>query len=514
MRRRALARRRAGRMLRFTRMEPVWRLQCLRTVPMSRLASLILLLSAAHAAAEPVGSVSEPPRRPEPTDLAPAPLPPPVEPAAKPDQVSGIAVEDVPTTSRAKWIPRALLFVPKTVFWAAVQPVRGAAYVYERYDLKNRFLDATFTDDRRFGIYPVGGYESSYGFTVGARVLYKDIFGAGERLRLRGDYGGEFRYAVGASATTGKRFGPVRFDLETMYERRPREHFYGLGNGPEMAMPPEMPIDARISDIAVPTRFQQDVLKNTASMKVSFTDDLYTRVSGAWMKREFAGTDDKDITLSYDTSTLVGFESGVNNVYVENELVYDGRRPTTPYATQTLDATGWLLRGHAGIARGLDNDPTRYFAYGGEIQRYFDLSDGTRILALRVMVDAIGGTDGRTDGRISFVDLPRLGGPEYLRGYPTGRFRDRAVALGTAEYSWGISNNASAYLFYDIGQPLASLTEKPEGELRMGFGTGLQLHTKNTFLARGQLAFSREGDMMFNLVFSPAFGRRERAGRY
>jgi len=31
---------------------------------------------------------------------------------------------------------------------------------------------------------------------------------------------------------------------------------------------------------------------------------------------------------------------------------------------------------------------------------------------------------------------------------------------------------------------------------------------------RSQIAFSREGDFMLNLVFSPAFGRRERAGRF
>lgn len=483
---------------------------------MTRALSLLFVLLAARAAAaeaDAVGSAAEPPRRPETADVAPAALPPPIEPVAKPDQVSGIAVEDEPTTSRAVWIPRALLFVPRMVFWGVVQPVRGGAYIYEKYDLKNTFLDATFTDDRRFGVYPVAGYNSSFGATIGARVLAKDIFGDGERLKLRGDYGGEFRYAVGATATTGKRFGPVKLELETMLERRPREHFFGIGNGAELATPPDTPIDARTSDLAVSSRFQQDVFKNAGAVKISLGRDVTTRVSGAWMQRDFDNAQEDDVAMSYDTSTLVGWDKGVNNVYIENELVYDGRRPASPYDTQTLDATGWLLRGHIGMAFGVKDDPTRYYAYGGEIQRYFDLSSG-RILTLRVMLDAIGGSDGRTDGRISFVDLPRLGGPEYLRGYSTGQFRDRAVALGTVEYTWALMPNASSYLFYDVGQPLASLTERPDGELRMGFGIGAQFHTKNTFLGRTQLAFSRDGDVVFNLIFSPAFGRRERAGRY
>ena len=483
---------------------------------MNRLLALTLVLSTAQAAAEPVGAVTEPIRRPEPTEAAPAPLPAPVEPAAKPDQVSGIAVDDEPRTSRAMWIPRALLFVPRMVFWGAVQPIRGATYVYEKYDLRGRFVDATFTDDRRFGVYPVAGYESSFGATVGARVLYKDIFGASERIKLYGDYGGEFLYAVGATAHTGNRLGPVRLELESNIERRPRDIFYGIGNGHEIATTPNRPIDARMEDTAISSRFQQDVIRNVGAVRIKLSDEIKTRVSGAWMQREFSDSPDpmRDITPRYDTSTLVGFENGVHTFYVENELSYDSRRPTTRFATQTLDATGWLVRGHIGLARGLENDPTRYYAYGGEIQRYIDLRDGNQILALRAMVDAVGGTDGRSDGRISFVDLPRLGGPEYLRGYPSHRFRDRAVALGTVEYQWGISNNASSFLFYDIGQPLSSLTEMPDGPIRMGFGVGMQFHTKNTFLARGQLAFSREGDVRFNLVFSPAFGRRERAGRF
>ena len=522
--RRASARTRArprGRERRSAGMAAVCGLQWLRSVPMNRLLALTLVLCAARTAtAEPVVVVTDPPRRSEPTGVEPVPLPPPVEPAAKPDQVSGIAVDDEPRTSRAAWIPRALLFVPRLVFWGAVQPVRGAAYVYEKYDLRNRFFEATFTDDRRFGAYPVAGYNSNFGVTVGARVLYKDIFGDAERLELAADYGGEFLYAVGATLTTGNRLGPVRLELESSIERRPRDHFYGIGNGHEIATPPERPIDARVDDTAISSRFRQDLLRNVGSIRIKLSDAWKNRISGAWMKRELSRspdtsmTDDKNIEARYDTSSLVGYETGIDNVYVENELSFDTRRPTTRFATQTLDATGWLVRGYVGMARGVDNDPTRYYAYGGEIQRYFDLTDGTQILALRVRVDAVGGADGRTDGRIPFVDLPRLGGSEYLRGYATGRFRDRAVALGTAEYQWGISNNASSYLFYDIGQPLASLTETPDGPIRMGFGVGLQFHTKNTFLARGQLAFSREGDIHFNLVFSPAFGRRERAGRY
>lgn len=481
---------------------------------MVRYLAVALVLAASTAFATP-NEPADASGSQAPVPVEPAPLP--AAPAAPTEEASGIAVHDESTSSeRARTVPRALLLVPRFVLWTAVQPIRGATYVYERYDLGNRVLDATFTDDRKFGVYPVFGYESSFGVQVGARVLYKDIFGEGERIKLGGDYGGEFRYAVGVNASTGKRFGRVKLDVGSSLERRPRDRFYGIGNGKKIVTPPEMPIDPTTTEVAILARFRQDVIRNVVGLKIEFTDELSTRLSGAWMMRDFAGSDKEDITTRYDTSKLIGFDTGVNNVYAENELVYDSRRPASKYATQAVDGTGWLLRAHGGIGRGLEDDPTRYLRYGGEVQRYFDLFAGSRTLAVRILLDAVTGTDGRTDGRISFVDLPRLGGPEFLRGYPTGRFRDRAVALGTVEYTWAVANNAAAYAFFDLGEPLdrfdAAITDP--GRLRFGYGGGIQLHTRNSFLMRAQLAFSREGDVLFNLVFSPAFGRRERAGRY
>lgn len=476
-------------------------------------------LLAAHASAEPLtlnDAKSTVETAPTTVPVSTPPAVPRREP--RPDEASGVLVDDESTSSeRARVLPRALLFFPKILFTAAVQPIRGVAYVYEKYDVIDRLTDATFTDDRKFGVYPVGGYESSFGFKIGARLLWKDIFGHSERIKLRADYGGEFRYAFGAHVGTGKLLGPIRLEADTSIERRPHEHFYGLGNGEELDNPPASPIDPSMDSTSISSRFQEDAFRNVGTLDIAFADEFHARTSGALMYRDFAPPpemDEKNIETNFDTAKLVGFQDGVKNLYVEEELVLDTRRAASPYPTQTIDGAGWLARGHFGITRGIDRDPSHYYSYGGELQRYFDLYDGTRTLALRAMVDAIGGTDGRTDGKIPFIDLPRLGGSEYLRGYPTGRFRDRIVMLGTAEYTWALMHNASAFTFIDVGQALASFEDAPSEKIRFGYGFGIQLHTKNTFLVRTQLAFSREGDLAFNLVFSPAFGRRERAGRF
>jgi hypothetical protein len=491
-------------------------------------AAILVIAATELAAAEPMALATEGPvsSTSAPDVVDPAGAPPDTRPhpthidqslseAPSPDQAHGMVREEAPNGTRLIWIPRVLLLVPRAAVWSVTLPIRGGAYVYEKYDLRARFIEATFTDDRRFGIYPVGGYDSNFGASVGARVLYKNILGAGERLKLRADWGGQFKYGVGANLQTGRRFGHVSFGFDSSFEKRPREKFWGIGDGPRIDGMPSTLIDPSVDDTAIKSTFSEDVIRNTADVKIHYAEELRSRVSGAVMLRDIGPGLEDDITMNYDTSKLVGFDTGVKNIYVEHELAYDSRRPSSEYQTHTLDATGWYASVHTGIARGIENDPTRYVRYGGELQRYIDLYDGSRILALRVLFDAVGGTDGRTDGRIAFTDLPRLGGSEYLRGYATERFRDRAVALGTVEYQWAVGINFAAYTFVDVGRPFESLEDaKSTDVFRMGFGGGLQVHTRKTFFTRLQVAASREGDVLFNLIFSPAFGRRERAGKY
>jgi len=465
---------------------------------------LALVAGPSVAAAQPAA-----PAAPAASSTAPA--------APRPDQASGVETPDeAPASDRWLSVPRALLFVPRVAVWAAGQPLRGTAYAYSRYDLAGRVREALFNVDGTFGIYPVAKIESGFGFTGGARLVHKDLFGARERLKLRVDFGGRYRQAYGINLRSGERLGKrIAIELDASYERRPHEKFYGIGNGDELAAPPAMPIDPSAEELAVASRFREDVIRNVATVDAKLVGDLRARASGALMLRSFAGTGtDDSIERGYMADRLVGWAAGVRNLYVEQELVYDSRRPTSIYQSRAFDATGWLARAHVGRAAGVDGDRSDFFTYGGELQRYLDLYDGSRVLVLRALAEAIGGSDGRTDGKIPFIDLPRLGGSEHLRGYPSGRFRDRAIALGTAELTWDLGNYLAAYAFVDVGRAWRSLADVGAQGLRVGFGGGVQLHSAGSFLARVQVAGSRDGDVALELVLSPAFGRRERAGRF
>lgn len=472
-------------------------------------------------ASRPVERPAPPPTT-EPT--APTPTPPTTEPAMQapappPDQASGIAVPEEPTLgSRLRWIPRVVFFVPRWTFWTIAQPFRFAAWAYERYSLPARVRGVLFNTDETYGAYPVASYVTDYGFNVGARFVHYDLFGHGERLKLRANFGGEFSQAYGIELKSPNLAERIRGGIEARYERRPRERFFGIGNANELPEPPAMPLDPTLGDAAISSRFRETLVRTVATLDLQLAGAFSFHAVGALALRDFGNADDsrEPIRQRFDTSRLVGFDDGVKNIYFDGELTYDTRRPTSRWQTKAIDAAGWLVSVHFGRAEGVDGDRSAYTRYGGQLQHFFDLYRGSRTLALRLLVDGITGSDGLTDGKISFIDLPRLGGGEYLRGYAEGRFRDRAVALATAEYTWDLGNYLAGYLFVDGGRTVHDWGQIANDldDLHIGFGGGVQVHTAKSFLLRGQLAFSREGDSFIQLALSPAFGRRERAGRY
>ncbi len=428
--------------------------------------------------------------------------------APPPEQASGIARSETPSEPAARKVSRAILFVPKWLVWGVAQPVRAGAYVYDRYSLPSVYDRTFYSNDRRFGMYPAASYDSGYGFTGGVRVVHHDALGAKERVRLRANFGGRYWFAYGVNTESGERLGErVKLEVDFGHERRPNERFFGIGNLDALpAQVPDMLITP--SAAAVDTRLREDMARGLLRSDIHIAGELHARVSGALTSRSMQGTGDADsIERAYMTDRLVGW-NGVEHLRVEGELIYDSRRATNPYLTTAIDATGWYATAHAGATRGIAGDPSRFESYGGEVQRYFDLYRGNRVLALRALVETVAG-----DGQVSFLDLPRLGGTEFLRGYAGSRFRDRAATLVSAEYTWDLGNFLAAYTFVDVGRVWPSLADIAADDLRVGYGGGLQIHTNRSYVGRVQLAASRDGDMFLELVLSPAFPRRERVGR-
>ncbi len=435
--------------------------------------------------------------------------------APPPDQASGISQGERRTTGeRLKFVPRALLFVPRLALEVAGAPVRASLYAYDRYDVAARAKDVFWNDTGTVGLYPVFDLQTDYGLTGGARFIHRDLFGEREKLSMRASFGGIYNQQYTASLSSGERFGRLRLEAKGEYEIDPRERFFGIGNNEEVAQA-DAPVDPYDDPLAIDSRFRQRVARGFGRARLDIVGPLSARVTSGVLHKEFERSSrgdippGTDIAEHYQVEELGAWEDGASYTYNELELRYDSRRNGDEWEPASLPSTGWLISGFGGVARGFAGSPTRYTLYGGDVQRFIRLGANPRVLTLRLMAQEV---RGETD-EIPFVDLPRLGGPTLLRGYDRDRFRDRAMALGSAEYLWDLGRMWSAYVFTDAGRVYPRLQDAALEDIRVGYGGGLQLHFEKSIVGRFNVASSIDGGIFFNLSLDPVYEPTARVER-
>jgi hypothetical protein len=125
-----------------------------------------------------------------------------------------------------------------------------------------------------------------------------------------------------------------------------------------------------------------------------------------------------------------------------------------------------------------------------KLEQYVPLGNRYRVIALRadgVFTDADQGHD------VPFYLQPTLGGAKDLRGFREFRFQDQNSLLLGAEYRWEAWWALDAALFVDAGTVAHARRDLSLGDMEASYGLGLRFHSNRAFVARLDLAFSREG---------------------
>jgi Omp85 superfamily domain len=397
------------------------------------------------------------------------------------------------------WVPRVILFVPKWGLWLAMSPVRGGLYVLQRYGLDER-LRRLFSGNGPIAVFPSVARESGHGLTYGV--------GAGIGRYVRGNFlfGGEVRQVYELRLRTRQLLGDsLELELGGQLQLLDESLFFGIGNRDLEDAGTQSGIDAQTDPTAVAARYDQENFFAELAAEWRPLEVLTGRATLAYLDKDYRGLGADagnlvDIADVYDTDTLVGFENGTRYGYAELRLSYDDRVTTNPFVSLAQPSSGWKLEGFAGRTRGLiDTDPSSYFRYGLDVQRYVDLYMGDRILVLRAYLEGVtAGID-----EIPFTELPRIGGSRLMRGYARNRFRDRTATAFSVEYKFPINRTMSAFAFLDGGGAWRELTDFDPAELHPGYGAGVQLHTANLFLTRFLVASGDDG-LTFYLSFTPS----------
>jgi hypothetical protein len=114
----------------------------------------------------------------------------------------------------------------------------------------------------------------------------------------------------------------------------------------------------------------------------------------------------------------------------------------------------------------------------------------TWVLSLRARTDSVTGDAANAP----YFLLPYLGSGTTLRGYATGRFRDRHTALFTGEWRWMPNRlGLDMALFADAGTVAPTFGDLAWRDLKVDVGIGARFHSPSTTVLRVDLARGSEG---------------------
>lgn len=380
----------------------------------------------------------------------------------------------------------ATLFIPRLVTKIVLLPIGGIIWVLEHYKIPEFLTDLFFNDARTFGVYPTAFVETGFGLNVGLRMRLSNLFGHASKFTAGVGYGGRFRSVYGADLTTGRLISDVfRFRANARYQDLPNEFYYGLGPAPG---------DDEI-------RIQRKRADAGGGFELDVADDLEFAITGVYSHSSVRNSE-RDPNAS-----LAEFRPFVDLVYEELRATFDTRR-SDPLLSEATPSRGVYLSGTIGATQVLNEPTSNFYRYSTDAQWLIDLAYGSRVLVLRLYTEGVFGGEA-----IPIVEYPRLGGTTLLRGYRRDRFRDRTIALASAEYRYPLSGHTDAYLFVDGGRVFRDWSTFDFTHIGLGFGGGLQIHTRSAVVARIQLAGSRDGDVLFSLVLSPDFEHQPRSER-
>lgn len=113
----------------------------------------------------------------------------------------------------------------------------------------------------------------------------------------------------------------------------------------------------------------------------------------------------------------------------------------------------------------------------------------------------------KTKGEVPLRELPRLGGPNIMRGYFMGRYRDKQLWATQVEYRKSLSKLLVGSVFSSVGAVAPEFYMLKMSDLRYSYGAGLRVlvnKAKNLY-ARFDFAMSTQGDSGFYFRIADAF---------
>lgn len=148
------------------------------------------------------------------------------------------------------------------------------------------------------------------------------------------------------------------------------------------------------------------------------------------------------------------------------------------------------------------NDTYGFKRLDGEAIQHVPLLHGNWVMSFRGRVQTTLGDD----DLVPYFLLPQLGSGRTIRGYSSGRFRDRHSMLTSAEFRW-IPNRLALDMavFYDAGKVVSDRNDLDFSSLESSWGVGARFHVATATFLRIEAARPTRGKWRLVVATGAAF---------
>jgi outer membrane protein assembly factor BamA len=320
------------------------------------------------------------------------------------------------------------------------------------------------------GVYPV--LDSVYGgggLTLGAG--YRRFFARRAVWDVEGLYSiKNYKLVRFDARTPSTDDGRLNLGFQAGWRDATQVGYYGLG------------IDTSKDD-----RANADIQETWARGDVEYRPAQYVRLDGSVAYEDYrtghGSGGDPSIETVYDPATAPGLGADPDYVHSEATAAIDWR-PSAGYARR-----GGYYAVTLADYRDVD-DVYSFQRFHANVVQHIPLLYNNWVVSLRGRLQST--LD--DDDQVPYFLMPSLGSGSTLRGYKTGRFRDRHAVLTSAELRW-LPNKfgLDMALFYDAGTVAARRADLRLDEMKTDWGIGARFHAFTSTFLRIEWATGSDG---------------------
>ena len=395
----------------------------------------------------------------------------------------------IPKRNVAQWVAFVPITAVKFPLFIVSRGVKYTGIFIEEKALIPRTRDLLTSDDRLIALYPTASLGGRAGLSGELNFFDKRFPRKGNRLSLQAGFSTNSHQNHYIRYRIPEMFGLMHLDTRVRYHVKTNEDFFGIGNK---------------SDRGGRTNFRHEELGGELKVGASWTKWFRTRILVDYTDHVIEDGDETyDSALDkFDLQTTPGLD-GAALLGAGGSVAFDTRD------SDFYPSKGSLAEFSAIVFNQTDGDDYGFTRYKLELSHCLTLFRTGRILAVRLSGEI--NTRLSDDKDTPFFERANLGGATDLRGYSTGRFRDKDLILLNVEYRYPLweahrdrRGAMDAVVFVDIGRVFNDLQEDTFSDYKTSYGIGIRARTVEEFIFRAEIARSEEETNLI-LKFEPMF---------